>query len=263
MGSGARSAYNPAVRAARADASTTRENAMTKRMLAAICVVAAIGCGPSKDEFAAVQRDSQQNLKKYQDEGEKTQALEKKVADLQQQLDAANANAAKLQEEKGQLEAKSAQYQQLAGSLQSQIANGQVEISELKGRMTVKLKDQVLFTSASAKLNDDGKKALDAVAEAFKDLKGKNVVVAGFTDNVPLSPKSGFPDNWALSAARAVNVVRYLQSKGVTPAMLGAAGFSEYRPVAPNDSAQNRSLNRRIEIALTAADPVPVVEAAK
>ena len=236
---------------------------MVKGMLAALCIVAAAGCGPSKDEFAAVQRDAQQNQKKFQDESEKTKALEAKVADLQKQLDESNAAAAKLQEEKGQLEAKSAQYQQLANSLQKEIASGQVEISELRGRMTVRLKDKVLFSSASAALNKEGKAALDAVADAFKDLKGKNVVVAGYTDDVPITSKSGFVDNWALSTARAVNVVRYLQSKGVSPAMLGAAGFSEYRPVVPNDSATNRSLNRRIEIALTAAEAVPVVEAPK
>ena len=104
--------------------------------------------------------------------------------------------------------------------------------------------------------------ALDAVATAFKDLQGKNVIVAGFTDNVPISGASGFMDNWALSTARAITVVRYLQSKGVSPSLLGAAGFSEYRPVAPNDSAANRSQNRRIEIALTAADYTPPVIAA-
>ena len=101
------------------------------------------------------------------------------------------------------------------------------------------------------------------MAAAFKDVKGKNVVVAGYTDDVRMGSKSGFPDNWALSTARAVNVVRYLQEKGVPPSMLGAAGFSEYRPVAANDSSANRSRNRRIEIALTAADYQPsVVEAA-
>jgi len=139
-------------------------------------------------------------------------------------------------------------------SLQEQIASGQVEISELRGKMTVKLKDKVLFAPASAGLNKEGKTALDAVASAFRELKGKNVVVAGYTDDVPLGSNSGFPDNWALSTARAVDVVRYLQSKGVSQAMLGAAGFSEYRPVVPNNSAANRSQNRRIEIALTAAE---------
>lgn len=239
---------------------------MVKGMLAALCIAAAVGCGVSKDEFAAQQRDAQQNLKKYQEESEKRAALEKQIGDLQQQatalqkqLDELSAKSAKLQEEKGALEAKSAQYQQLATSLQGQIASGQVEISELRGKMTVKLRDKVLFSSGSASLNKEGKAALDAVADAFKDLKGKNVVVAGYTDDVPVGSKSGFGDNWALSTARAVNVVRYLQTKGVPPAMLGAAGFSEYRPLAPNDSSANRSQNRRIEIALTAADYTPPV----
>jgi chemotaxis protein MotB len=239
---------------------------MRKRTLPTLCFAVALGCGVSKDEFAAQQRDAQQNLQKYQQESEKTAALEKKLVDvqqqnavLQQQLDEATATSAKLQGEKGALEATSAEYQQLASSLQSQIASGQVEISELRGKMTVKLKDRILFSSASASLNKQGRATLDAVAQAFKDLKGKNVIVAGYTDDVPTGSKSGFPDNWALSTARAVNVVRYLQTKGVSPAMLGVAGFSEYRPLVPNDSPTNRSQNRRIEIALTAADYTPPV----
>jgi len=244
---------------------------MSKNLLPMLCLAACVGCGPSKDEFAAVQRDAQQNQKKLQDESEKTAALEKKLAEvqqqntaLQQQLSEATAASAKLKEEKGALEAKSAQYEQLAGSLQEQIKSGEVELSELKGKMTVKLKDKVLFSSASASLNKQGKAALDKVADAFKDLKGKNVVVAGYTDDVPIGSKSGFKDNWDLSTARAVNVVRYLQSKGVSPGMLGAAGFSEFRPLVPNDSVANRSQNRRIEIALTAADyQAPIVAAPK
>jgi chemotaxis protein MotB len=239
---------------------------MVKNVFGIFCVVFAVGCGVSKDEFSAQQRDAQQNLKRYEDESEKRAALEKKLTDLQQQaaalqqqLDELSATSAKLREEKGALEAKSAQYQQLTSSLQNQIASGQVEISELRGKMTVKLRDRVLFPSGSSSLNKEGKAALDAVADVFKDLKGKNVVVAGYTDDVPNSSKSGFMDNWALSTARAVNVVRYLQTKGVSPAMLGAAGFSEYRPLVPNDSAVNRSQNRRIEIALTAADYSPPV----
>jgi len=246
---------------------------MRNTMLLALCASLAFACGVSKDEFAAQQRDAQQNLNKYQQENEKVAALEKKLAELQQQntalqqqnaalqqqLGEATATSKKLEEEKGALQAKSAQYEQLNATLQNQIASGQVEISELKGKMTVKLKDRVMFSSASASLNKQGRVALDAIAQAFKDLKGKNVVVSGYTDDVPIGSKSGFEDNWALSTARAVNVVRYLQSKGVSPAVLGAAGFSEFRPLVPNSSPENRSQNRRIEIALTAADYAPPV----
>jgi chemotaxis protein MotB len=223
---------------------------MQRRMLATLLVVLAGGCGPSKDEFAAAQRDAQQNLKNYQDETKKTAALEQKVAELEKQNQELKTTSA-------QLETKSSQYEQLAGSLKKEIASGQVELSELRGKMTVKLKDKVLFASGSTALNKEGRDALDAVAEAFKGMKGKNVIVAGYTDDVPTGKKSGFKDNWDLSTARAVAVVRYLQSKDVPPELLGAAGFSEYRPLSPNDSAQNRSQNRRIEIALTSSDYTP------
>src|SRR5262245_6395958 len=229
---------------------------MRNRMLTTLLVVLAGGCGVSKEEFAAAQRDAQQNQKNYQEEAKKTAALEQKVTQLEKQNKELTTASVKLEQEKGALQAKSAQYEQLASSLQSQISSGQVEISELRGKMTVKLKDKVLFASGSTALNKDGKAALNAVAEAFKGLKDKNVIVAGYTDDVPTG-KSGFKDNWDLSTARAVTVVRYLQSKDVPPEILGAAGFSQFRPLAPNDSAQNRSSNRRIEIALTAADYSP------
>ncbi len=197
---------------------------------------------------------------------EKTaEGLRGELGDAQQKLAAATkakdelqVQAASLAEQKGALEAKSKQYEQLAGQLQSQIKAGQIEISELRGRMTVKLKDKVLFPSGSAKLNKDGQAALDAVAGVFKDMQGKNVIVAGYTDDVPTSGGL-YKDNWELSSARAISVVRYLAAKGVPSPMLGAAGFSQFRPIAPNDSPANRSLNRRIEIALTAADYEPPV----
>jgi len=218
-------------------------------MFTALVAILAGGCGVSKDEFAAVQRDADQNLKNYQNETKKTAALEQKVSDLEKQNKELTTTTTKL-------EAKSAQYEQLASSLQDQIASGQVEVSELRGKMTVKLKDKVLFASGSTALNKEGQAALNAVAEAFKNLKDKNVIVAGYTDDVPIK-KAAFKDNWDLSTARAVTVVRYLQTQGVPPEILGAAGFSQYRPLAPNDSAQNRSANRRIEIALTASDYTP------
>ena len=186
----------------------------------------------------------------------KAEALQKELTSATKAKDELQVRVASLAQEKGAAEAKSKQYEQLAGQLQGQIKAGQIEISELRGKMTVKLKDKVLFPSGSAKLNADGQRALDAVADVFKDMQGKNVVVAGYTDNVPTSG-GAYKDNWDLSSARAISVVRYLQSKGVPPQMLGAAGFSEFRPVAPNDSPANKSQNRRIEIALTAADYQP------
>ena len=225
----------------------------------ALCAIAAAGCGISKDKYAAKELEASEATKKLQDETGKTAALEKKVAELEAKLAAAHQEKSQLDVKFTQLEAKSSQYEQLAQSLQGQISAGQIELSELKGKMTVKLKDKILFSSGSAAIGKEGKVALDAVADAFKDLKGKTVLVAGYTDDVPIGKKGPYGDNWDLSSARATSVVRYLASKGVDPHMLGVAGYSEYRPLASNDTAEGRSQNRRIEIALTAADYTPPV----
>lgn len=233
---------------------------MSNRVIGAVGMgLLLAACGVSKDEFAAAQKDAANAKKLYADEQQKTAALEKKVADLQAQNETLTKSTTQLTEEKGQLEAKSKQYEELTGSLNQQIQSGQVEISELKGKMTVKLKDKVVFGSGSAAINKQGKEALDAVAKAFQGLQGKTVIVAGYTDDVPIGGKGAIKDNWDLSTERAVSVVRYLQAKGVDPKMLGAAGFSEFRPLAPNNTTEGRSQNRRIEIALTAADYTPPV----
>lgn len=236
-----------------------------RHIMVVVLAVAVAGCGVSKEKYTAKESEALKYQKALEDETGKAKALEAKVADLDSQLKASQAETAAAKGEaqkasaaKEQAEAKSRQYEQLASSLKGQIQAGQVEISELKGKMTVKLKDQILFASGSASLGKEGKVALDAVADAFKDLQGKNIIVAGYTDNVPVGKAGAYKDNWDLSAARSAAVVRYLQGKGLDPKMLGVAGFSEYRPVAPNDTPANRSLNRRIEIALTASDYEPV-----
>ena len=76
--------------------------------------------------------------------------------------------------------------------------------------------------------------------------------VDGHTDNVPLSGRGKFADNWELSQARALSVVRYMQdSLGFPPERMAAAGFGEYRPVALGDDEASRAQNRRIEMKLT------------
>ncbi len=239
---------------------------MRRTITIAALVVAAAGCVTS-GKYEKKAKEAADLATRADAEAAKAAACASKAEALQKELTAAakardelQVKVASLAEEKGAAEAKSKQYERLAGQLQGQIKAGQIELSELKGKMTVKLKDKVLFASGSARLNNEGQKALDAVADVFKDLQRKNVIVAGFTDDVPTSG-GAYKDNWDLSSARAISVVRYLASKGVPTAMLGAAGFSQFRPIAPNDSPANRSQNRRIEIVLTAADyEPPVVE---
>jgi chemotaxis protein MotB len=179
--------------------------------------------------------------------------LRAKVADLSETKAKLELTAAELAAKNQELEAKSAEYGQLAASLKSEIDQGKIELAEAKGRMTVKLKDKILFASGSAKLGAEGISALGKVAAAFKDLKGKTVRVEGHTDDRPIG-SAAFPSNWELSGARALAVVRFLQERGVDPAVLAGAAYSQYRPVAGNETPEGRSQNRRIEIVLAPAE---------
>jgi chemotaxis protein MotB len=113
--------------------------------------------------------------------------------------------------------------------------------------------EKILFNSGQAEVKESGKKVLNQIAAALKNLQDKDIRVEGYTDNVPLSPKlrDRFPTNWELSTARATNVVRYLEEKsGLDPSRLIAAGFGQYHPIVTNDTDEGRAQNRRIDIVL-------------
>lgn len=91
---------------------------------------------------------------------------------------------------------------------------------------------------------------IDVLANALRD-GDAHVVVAGHTDDLPIRTER-FRDNWDLSTARAVSVIRELVNRrGVDPTRLEAKGYADTRPLAPNDSAASRAQNRRIEIEIT------------
>jgi chemotaxis protein MotB len=185
---------------------------------------------------------------------------QQRVKELQAQVDQLSASTQKLESAKAALEQKSSEYEKMAAALRGQIDAGRVELTELRGKMTVKMKDKILFSSGSATIAKEGKEALAAVAEVLRGLDGKVIRVEGHTDDVPLG--RGAYTNWELSTARALAVVRFLQDRGVDPKRLAAAGYGEHQPVAPNDTPEGRSQNRRIEIVLAPAEAPPAPDAA-
>jgi chemotaxis protein MotB len=169
-------------------------------------------------------------------------ALQAKVDELSQKAEKAE-----------KLEKATQTYEDLQKKLEREIREGQVQIKEMKDRLTVTMVDQILFPSGSAKVGKKGKEVLDKVVSILKDVKDKRIQIEGHTDNVPIvsSLKKRFPTNWELSTARATEVVRYLQENGgIDPHLLSATGYSEYMPVAPNDTEEGKHKNRRIEIVL-------------
>lgn len=117
---------------------------------------------------------------------------------------------------------------------------------------------EVLFPVGGSELDDAGRGEMDKLAMALLELAKEipaeiNWVlrVDGHTDNSPLSGAGRYRDNWELSSARATSVVKYLISKGVPANRLVAAGFGEFQPIAPGDTPEAKSQNRRIELKLT------------
>ena len=118
---------------------------------------------------------------------------------------------------------------------------------------------EVLFSPGSADLAPEGRAQIAGVVQILDDIRGNIpaeidwiIRVDGHTDNVPLSGGGVFADNWELSQARALSVVRFMQDDlGFPPDRMAATGFGEYRPVATGDDESSRAQNRRIELKLT------------
>src|SRR5690554_54787 len=117
---------------------------------------------------------------------------------------------------------------------------------------------EVLFASGQTEINDSGQEEMRKLAGAILELQEEIppeidwvLRVDGHTDNVPLSGTGRYRDNWELSAARAIAVVKFLIENGVPTSRLVAAGFGEFQPLDMADTSEAWSRNRRIELKLT------------
>jgi len=136
-----------------------------------------------------------------------------------------------------------------------QILQGRADIQVVGDRFV--FQSEVLFPPGDATVSEEGKQALDKLAQAVSELQGEippdiNWVlrIDGHTDKRPINTPE-FPSNWELSAARAIAVLKYLQANGVSAQHLVAAGFGDSRPIDPSETDEAYAKNRRIEFKLT------------
>ena len=206
----------------------------------------------------AAQERQAGNLSLHQ---QRIDALHEQLNDMQQTNDHLLATIEELnhalEKEKIAREARLAQvkhtYEELVGALEEEIQRGELTISNLEGKLTVNLLNQILFDSGETRLREEGKKVLKNLGDVLTRFPDRALRIAGHTDNVPISAslRERIPTNWELSTARATSVIHFLQQEAGLPGdRLIAAGFGEYQPVADNDTAEGRAQNRRIEILL-------------
>jgi chemotaxis protein MotB len=191
-------------------------------------------------------------------------SLRGQVADLtiiRDQLQRSGAELAeKVAEKEKELLALRSTQDELVSELKNEIADKTVQVERIRDQLRVDLVDEVLFDSGEASLKPAGIAVFGKIGAVLAKTTDRRVEVQGHTDNVPITGALAkrFPTNWELSAARATNVVRFLQEVAkLDPRRLTASAYSEFRPRGTNDSAAGRRQNRRIEILLI---PIPVAE---
>ncbi|TXD35534.1 OmpA family protein [Lujinxingia vulgaris] len=261
---------------------------MQKTLVALIAASLLMGCGVPKDEHEAMLRDMENTKvalatterEKAEVEEElrgQIETLEARIAKLEndklaletelseargdldlyesraggleEALEASRAELDELRRARAQTEERLKEYRNLASRLASMVESGQLTVKIREGRMVIELADNILFDSGRTDIKEDGRLALQELAAVLQEVDDRNFLVAGHTDNVPIS-SGRFSSNWELSTARAVEVVKFLQEQGVDPTNLAAAGYGEFDPVADNEDREARALNRRIEIIL-------------
>ena len=198
-----------------------------------------------KDELAGVQLDAL---------GSKlNSALAQVAADQKRRAELESAERKRLEAETKSL----AKYRSEFFGQLSQLLEGRDGVRVVGDRFI--FSSEVLFEQGAADLAAEGKSQIAGVVAILNEIAGQIpldvdwiIRVDGHTDNVPLSNRVSFQDNWELSQARALSVVRFMQDDlGFPPDHMAATGFGEYRPVALGDSDEARAQNRRIELKLT------------
>ena len=122
-----------------------------------------------------------------------------------------------------------------------------IEINVEKGVVFISIADKLLFKSGSFIVTEKAKTVLEKVAKVISDKPDFEAMIEGHTDSQSYS-NGILVDNWDLSVKRSTSIIRELQTMGVNPAQLIAAGRSSYVPLTDNDTALNRSKNRRTRV---------------
>jgi len=219
---------------------------------------------------------SQQDVARQQEAGARAQG---RATDLNAQIAALNEQLARLNQaleaSEAGLQEKDIRIEELGQRLNLAMADKVEELaryrSEFFGKLREALKDnpdvriegdrfilptEVLFSSASADLDKQGRQGIGTVARTLKEISAQIpddvdwvLRVDGHTDRRPI--RKAFASNWELSSARAINIVKYMISQGIPAEHLVAAGFAQYHPLDPADTADAYRRNRRIELKLT------------
>ena len=137
-------------------------------------------------------------------------------------------------------------YQRIESLISTNGLDVYVSVHSEERGIVVTLVEGLLFPSGSADINDSAVATLSELTDVIKSV-GNYIRVEGSTDNVPIS-SGQYASNWELASQRAINVAKLFIDQGVDASRVSAVSYGEYRPVAPNDTKDNKQQNRRVDI---------------
>jgi chemotaxis protein MotB len=152
-----------------------------------------------------------------------------------------------------ELQAQYQQVQQQNSALSSQVAAQKAQLCRLQGAIKYTVNSDLLFPSGGWQMSERGKQIIASMAAKLAPTQQNKILVSGYTDNAPIGAalqRQGITSNEILSQKRAENVMEFIVSQGGKPDLISAQGFGDTNPVAPNDTAQGRAQNRRVELSL-------------
>jgi chemotaxis protein MotB len=179
---------------------------------------------------------------------------------LAKALDDAKLRLEELRKAQAAAEARTQLFRDFDHRFKALVDAGQLRVESRRGRLVIDVSGDLLFEAGHAEVRTAGQGALMEIAKALQSSgtppppapPARRFLVTAHVDDAPLKSKK-YKSVWDLTAARGVAVVEYLVSMGVAVESLTAAGAGSYDPLVPNDSADARGKNRRVEIALMPA----------
>ena len=182
--------------------------------------------------------------------------LQGEFADLEKNL---NMSKQEIQDLSAQIKDNNGKIQKLQDAISEVFENynpDDIMVEERGGKLYIVMNNAILFDAGRDKLTEESEELIGKMAEVFNKNGDLSIQVEGHTDSDPVKiHKATYKDNWQLSAARALSVVRTLEENGVSGGRLVAMGKGDTQPVASNETDEGKEKNRRTEFVI-----VPAIE---
>ncbi len=203
----------------------------------------------SLEEKVEILESDKNQLSSSNDEmTEKLASVEGKLQETEQKFNQVNS---RMDDNQSELNMLRQEIQSAFSDVEKAVSESGQRITEIEDMLYLDLENPINFSTGSSRLNREDDETLAELADMLKKNPGLSLIIEGHTDDRPIN-NARFSDNWDLSVARSVAIVRKLISLGVEPKQLTAAGKAEFHPTVTDDpkSTATQAANRRSEVIL-------------